>query len=156
MNATTGALCAAVLATLAPTLATAADNPHGPLFYSAQSAAEGALNDALEENPKREWAGVIYRCGDVFSYSRPQQGDEMSFRIEVRIPKGCALAGIYHTHPKWTVDADTFSPEDRLVAKRLRVPSWIAVTRTGEIRLHVPANAPDPRTYAAKRPDSAQ
>lgn len=145
MKPTTGALCAAVLATLAPSLASAADNPHGPLYYSVQSAAEGALNDALSrDDQSREWAGIVYRCGDVYSYTEPQPGEAERFRITARFPKGCALAGLYHTHPGRAF-GHTIPAHDKHVAATLRVPSYIGVVRDGSILLHVPRSADDPR-----------
>lgn len=127
MNATKGALCAALLATLAPTAG--ADVP-GPQFASADLAAEGALSLALSLATRYEYAGGIIRCGDVYTYTEPQtSSDADGFRVRLRFPQGCTLAGIYHTHPQGKREA-LYSRADLMTACRLGVPSYIAGPRT--------------------------
>lgn len=86
-----------------------------------------------------EYAGVVYRRLDgSYCYSVPvSNGSDENFRIQVQLPKGSKLAGLYHTHPIFP-ESDQFSESDINVAKAMHLPSFIKIIATGEIKLFDP------------------
>lgn len=126
-----------VAATVAACLSFAARADH----VTVEDAARAALTEAmpLSDYDRTEYAGVVLKCGDTYRYTKPDSiGESAAFRVRVTMPKGCELAGIYHTHPKASTDDKFFSPLDVNIANRLGVPSFLGIVRTGELRVYRP------------------
>lgn len=96
-------------------------------FPTLDGAATAALEAASRESRLFEYGGAILSCRDGYSFTAPDTSHSRdSFRLHIHVPEGCALAGIYHTHPGLG-DAQGVSCEDVQTAIRLGVPSYIAV-----------------------------
>lgn len=104
----------------------------------AAAAAGLALASATGQED-HEYAGVIYRRLDgSYCYTVPvSNGSDENFRIQVQIPTGSKLAGLYHTHPAFP-ESDQFSESDINVAKAMHLPSFIKIIASGEIKLFDP------------------
>jgi hypothetical protein len=93
---------------------------------------------------KREQGGVLYKNGaGEYCYSTFGPGDETKFKLTAQIPDDATLAGLYHSHPGSGGEVGKFQKKaspakhsslDAEVAGRLRVPSYIRVDQSGEIR----------------------
>jgi len=111
------------------------------LFASVDGAALTAVKEALahHRSAEQEYAGAIFRCDDQYGYTTPRtSGRHDRVRVQITLPKGSKLAAIYHTHPGAAHEARFFSEGDTESAAQLRVPSYLGVVRTGDIRLLVP------------------
>jgi hypothetical protein len=111
----------------------------GRTYETLEAAARGALAEALTRDPEVEHGGALLRCGDAYRATVPVTGEARDFEFVLTLPAGCALAGVYHTHPSDN-HSELFSPRDVSVARALRVPSFIAIAGDGLVRVF------DPRT----------
>ncbi len=110
-----------------------------PAFDTAEAAAIAGLRESatLPRSQSFEAAGIVYRCGDAYTYSDQKVGnDRFGFKYSVRLPDGAILAALFHTHPHQVTEADPtkFSPDDMAQADKLGVPSYILVVRYREVR----------------------
>jgi hypothetical protein len=94
-------------------------------FTDLHSAAKAALTLAIVSTDGTEYGGAIYQCDGMFGFSKPRSsGSDYAINVRVKVPSNCALAGIYHTHPKGFL-SERFSPDDLLVVCTMRLPSFI-------------------------------
>lgn len=103
------------------------------------AAAAGLALASLATQEDHEYAGGIYKRQDgSYCYTVPvSNGSDENFRIQVQIPTGSKLAGLYHTHPAFP-ESDQFSESDINVAKAMHLPSFIKIIASGEIKLFDP------------------
>lgn len=104
-------------------------NQHCITNESISATAINALTAVYNKDNNIEWAGVIYRQGTGYCYSMPITGNDDSFEFETQLP----IAGLYHTHPSGN-GSEYFSQTDIDQANNLKVPSFIAVMDTNEIK----------------------
>lgn len=107
------------------------------LFASPDAAAIAAL-EHVPANARTEYAGVIVKTADGYTFTIPHntRGTD-EFSLTIALPKGSRLAGIYHNHPchRQQRKADNAKPSkaDIAQAAALAVPSFIRNDCTGEI-----------------------
>lgn len=93
-----------------------------------------------------EWGGAIFQRGNEFYASDPQSSKQTG-DIKVRVVPDApddSPAAIYHTHPRGP-DSQRFSPNDVNEARKLKMPSFIGLTETGDVRVFDPGvDRPDP------------
>lgn len=113
-------------------------------FTAEQDAAHEALHLAAELSKEHEYGGVLIQCGAEYRYTTPVTSNSPTdVWYDVRYPRECRVAAIYHAHPaqyahnKVTLAVDNqvraHSKNDVATAKRLGVPSYIIVVATKEI-----------------------
>jgi proteasome lid subunit RPN8/RPN11 len=104
-------------------------------------AARAALAEALPLSDRFEHGGALVNCAGTYRYTAPvTTRDPEHVEYEARVPRGCTLAGLYHTHPSSADSAGMFSPDDVRTSRALRVPSFIGIRRDGSIRVFDPAS----------------
>lgn len=115
------------------------------LFPTEQAAAIAALNTARDEHPNiYEWGGFIVKSGDSFSYTDPVTiDDNANFAAALGpLPANTHMVAIYHTHPSLDPNANKFSPNDVIVAKKLKCNSYIWCENDNTFRLFQPGYTP--------------
>ncbi len=100
--------------------------------------AKTALHEAmaLPHASSVEYAGVVIAQADGgYRATEPQRCEEASFKLIVKLALGEKIAAIYHTHPGAGSDswADRPSAQDREMARKLHVPSYIGIIRLNHI-----------------------
>jgi hypothetical protein len=109
-------------------------------YPTLEVAALAALAAALPLSERFEYGGVIAECLGSYHVSTPVTNrDEVHVEYEVRIPRGCQLAALYHTHPSNDGRPTRFSPDDVNTARTLGVPSFIGVWADRSVRLFDPS-----------------
>ena len=112
-------------------------DPDSPTYDSIDEAAHG-FTDKLGKGGK-EHAGVLVQTPEgKYQYSTIIEGDRDSFQLAIKIPKGCKLAGIMHSHPGDDEISQVFSPGDVTTANQLKVPSYVLFSKDNSVRKYVP------------------
>jgi proteasome lid subunit RPN8/RPN11 len=138
--AATAALCLAFANARAAELATAILPASAPSFATVGEAARAGLLSAAARSTGYEFGGVVLRCAGAYRYTSPVTAhNPRSIAFAVRVPKGCTLAALYHTHPGEYVNASRFSQADVQTAQALHVPSYIVTVATGAVRVFDPS-----------------
>lgn len=89
-------LAIAMLLGIAPAYAAQADT-----YATLDQAATAALIEAEALTDSYEAGGTIYHCSAGYIYVRPTTDHSKdSLSVSIYTLDGCALAGLYHTHPK--------------------------------------------------------
>jgi hypothetical protein len=127
--------------------------PDAAAYVTMQAAARAAITAALPLSIESEFGGVLMRCERGHYATEPvTSGNPRNVEYRARIPKGCALEGVYHTHTGRDARALKFSNLDIRAARELRVPSFLGVHVDTDVRVFDPASMtghPDPsRMYA--------
>jgi hypothetical protein len=126
----------------------AAQDPTSQIYDNLDSSAYG-FKGALDPANKSEQAGVMYVDADgKYRMSIPTtQRRTEGFALRMQPPEGSKAAGIFHTHPGNDADSQMFSPNDLAVADKLKIPSYVMFTKTGEIRRYTPGVTKTHRVY---------
>lgn len=120
--------------------------PGATSHTSLDSAALAALAMAAPLSLRFEFGGALVNCAGAYYFTAPvTSDDERRIDFDARVPKGCTLAGLYHTHPGVGVEAAQFPVTDVEQARALNVRSYIAVAVDGTVRVY------DPATMAVRR-----
>jgi proteasome lid subunit RPN8/RPN11 len=91
---------------------------------------------ALPDANKFEYAGaIIAQVDGGYRTTLLQRCDESTFKIVVKMVHGEKIVAIYHTHPpgKQPYLSERASPQDREMARALRVPSYIGIVSSKQI-----------------------
>jgi hypothetical protein len=109
----------------------------GRCYATVDDAARAALAVALPLSEQVEHGGVVWGIDDQYCFTAPVRGTQDEVRYRVVMSGGMRLAAIYHTHP---ISAPLhkrrrFSDADIAVAVRLRVPSYLGVAGTPDVRV---------------------
>ena len=125
------ASCSA-FADTSPPVINAIANTH--MFTSVDQAAENALADA-NRHIGVEYGGVIYEIAGKFYYSDPvTTNDNQAVTFRIRLQHDAHIVALFHTHPKGQ-NNDQFSECDIKMARTLKVPSYIVIQDTQQIKV---------------------
>lgn len=139
-----------------PFAALAADPPvtalgASPAHSTLDDAARAGVRAAFDVSIAFEAGGALLKCADGYYFSDPVSAG-LTHHLEFRasVPKGCAIAGMYHTHPSPAGDYARFSVADVRMVRALSLPSYIGVAADQNIRVLTPKDAA-PSGYQARK-----
>jgi hypothetical protein len=115
--------------------------PDAAAYASLQDAARAAIAAALPLSSESEYGGVLIQCERGHYATEPVTShNPKQVEYTARVPSGCTLAGLYHTHTGTDVGALKFSHIDVRNALKLRVPSFLGVRLDVLVRVFDPAS----------------
>lgn len=110
-------------------------------YPTPDEAAIAAERAALPLSSHYEYGGAIYRTSaGLYAYTTPQTSHD-AHHIEIRAKFAGKLVAVYHTHPGLGDSNKEFSPDDKDVARTLRVPSYIGVVADQSVRRYDPSQS---------------
>lgn len=131
-----------IAAALKQKLPLAALDPTCKWTTSADESAVEALNRA--PGGITETGGALFENErGEFCYSIPVGGGKTTqFAFKVKPESGMKMVGLYHTHPKEGMEADSlnFSPDDVDMANKLKMTSYIKTLRDGAVKRYTPGD----------------
>jgi hypothetical protein len=120
-----------------------------PAFDTLNQAAQAALQNAVYDSRMQgfEYGGAIIQVDNKFYYTYPVTiGDPLKVEFTIKFHHTDKLVGLYHTHPENrssldVCDTTRFSNEDIVMARQLKVPSYIWVEKTNSYRVFLPGQS---------------
>lgn len=130
-------------------LPTSEANDDSPTFVDMDSAARYALSN-IGRTHDSEFGGSLVRCarrdGTVLvATSATTQGLELSVSFNTSVPRSwrlCEIIGRYHSHPTNAPYGEYFSPGDIQTAESEKLPVYLLVSKTGQMKVFRPGKSP--------------